>query len=69
MPAGARLFFGSTCLFSLAFSSIFVFDGILASTAVLGSSVLALGLALKASMRRRWHTQTRDHYGLADQPW
>jgi uncharacterized membrane protein len=57
-PAAAKLFFGSTCLFSLAFALIFVFQGFWPVLPFWGLEMLALGLALKASMRRRLYTQT-----------
>jgi uncharacterized membrane protein len=57
-PAGARLFFGGTCLFSLAFSMIFVFMGFWPVLPFWALEMLALGLALHASMRRRRYTQT-----------
>jgi uncharacterized membrane protein len=57
-PAGARLFFGGTCLFSLAFSMIFVFMGFWPVLPFWALEMLALGLALRASMQRRRYTQT-----------
>src|SRR3984957_15958982 len=57
-PAGAMLFFGSTCLFSLAFSLIFVFHGFWPVLPFWALEMLALGLALNASMRRGKYTQT-----------
>jgi uncharacterized membrane protein len=57
-PAGARLFFGSTCLFSLAFSMFFVFLGFWPVLPFWALEMLALGLALNASMKRRRYTQT-----------
>jgi len=56
--AGARLFFFATCLFSLAFSLIFVFMGFWPVLPFWALEMLALGLALQASMRRRAYTQT-----------
>jgi len=57
-PAGARLFFGGTCVFSLAFSMIFVFMGFWPVLPFWALEMLALGLALRASMQRRRYTQT-----------
>jgi uncharacterized membrane protein len=57
-PAGAKLFFAATCLFSLAFAMIFVFLGFWPVLAFWALEMLALGLALHASMRRRLYTQT-----------
>jgi uncharacterized membrane protein len=57
-PAGAVLFFGSTCLFSLAFALIFVFQGLWPVLPFWALEMLALGLALRASMRRATYTQT-----------
>ena len=57
-PAGARLFFGATCLFSLAFAMIFVVMGFWPVLPFWGLEMLALGLALNASMQRRRYTQT-----------
>jgi uncharacterized membrane protein len=57
-PAGARLFFGSTCLFSLAFSLFFVLQGLWPVLPFWGLEMLLLGLALRASMRRGRDTQT-----------
>jgi uncharacterized membrane protein len=57
-PAAARLFFGLTCLFSLAFCSIFVFLGFWPVLPFWALEMLALGLALHASMQRRRYTQT-----------
>jgi uncharacterized membrane protein len=57
-PAGARLFFGATCLFSLAFAMIFVLMGFWPVLPFWGLEMLALGLALNASMQRRRYTQT-----------
>ena len=55
---GARLFFLATCLFSLAFSMIFVVMGFWPVLPFWALEMLALGLALKSSMRRRLFTQT-----------
>jgi uncharacterized membrane protein len=57
-PAGARLFFGATCLFSLAFCMIFVVMGFWPVLPFWALEMLVLGLALAASMRRRRYTQT-----------
>jgi uncharacterized membrane protein len=57
-PAGAVLFFGSTCLFSLAFALIFVVQGLWPVLPFWALEMLALGLALRASMRRARYTQT-----------
>jgi uncharacterized membrane protein len=56
--SGARLFFGSTCLFSLSFSLFFVLHGFWPILLFWALEMLALGLALRASMRRRNYTQT-----------
>lgn len=55
---GARLFFIATCLFSLAFSMFFVCLGFWPVLPFWGLEMLALGLALHASMKRRRYTQT-----------
>jgi uncharacterized membrane protein len=57
-PAGAKLFFGATCLFSLAFSMIFVCMGFWPVLPFWALEMLALGVALRASMQRRLYTQT-----------
>jgi uncharacterized membrane protein len=57
-PAGAMLFFGSTCLFSLAFSLFFVFHGFWPVVPFLALEMLVLGLSLHSSMRRGKYTQT-----------
>jgi uncharacterized membrane protein len=57
-PAGAVLFFGSICLFSLAFSLVFVFQGFWPVLPFWALEMLALGAGLYASMRRAKHTQT-----------
>jgi uncharacterized membrane protein len=56
--AGAKLFFGATCLFSLAFALLFVLQGFWPVLPFWALEMLALGLALNASMRRRRYTQT-----------
>ena len=57
-PAAAKLFFACTCLFSLAFASIFVFQGFWPVLPFWALEMAALGLALNANMRRRRYTQT-----------
>jgi uncharacterized membrane protein len=57
-PAGAMLLFGATCLFSLVFSLIFVFQGFWPVLPFWALEMLALGLALRASLRRGTYTQT-----------
>ena len=57
-PAGAKLFFVATCLFSLAFAMVFVVMGFWPVLPFWALEMLALGLALNASMRRRRYTQT-----------
>jgi uncharacterized membrane protein len=56
--AGAKLFFGGTCLFSLAFAMIFAVLGFWPVVPFWALEMLALGLALNASMQRRRCTQT-----------
>src|SRR5260370_6414665 len=57
-PAGAILFFVSTCLFSLGFALFFVFQGFWPVLPFWALEMLALGIALHASMRRGKYTQT-----------
>ena len=57
-PLGAMLFFGSICLFSLAYALFFVLHGFWPVLAYWALEMLALGLALRASMRRGKYTQT-----------
>ena len=57
-PAGARLFFAATCLFSLSFSLFFVLQGFWPVLLFWALEMLALGIALHASMQRRNYTQT-----------
>src|ERR1700678_3330252 len=57
-PAGAVVFFASTCLFSLAFSFVFVVQGLWPVLPFWALEMLVLGLALRASMRRGKYTQT-----------
>jgi len=56
--AAARLFFGSTCLFSLGFALLFAFQGFWPVLPFYALEMLVLGLCLRASMRRRRYTQT-----------
>ena len=56
--AGAKLFFGATCLFSLVFALLFVIRGFWPVLPFWALEMLVLGLALNASMRRRRYTQT-----------
>ncbi|MDP8983544.1 MAG: DUF2244 domain-containing protein [Pseudomonadota bacterium] len=57
-PAGARLFFIATCLFSLMFSLFVASLGFWPVLPFWGVEMLLLGLGLTASMRRRRYTQT-----------
>jgi uncharacterized membrane protein len=57
-PLGAKVFFGSICLFSLAFALIFVAFGFWPVLPFWALEMLALGAALYSSMQRRFHTQT-----------
>jgi uncharacterized membrane protein len=57
-PAGARLFFAATCLFSLAFALVFVFKGFWPVLPFWALEMMGFGLALYFSMRRRNYTQT-----------
>jgi uncharacterized membrane protein len=57
-PTGAKLFFVSICLFSLAFSLFFACLGFWPVLPFWGLEMLALGFCLHASMRRRRYTQT-----------
>jgi uncharacterized membrane protein len=56
--AGARLFFAATCLFSLSFALFFVLQGFWPILLFWALEMLALGIALHASMQRRNYTQT-----------
>jgi uncharacterized membrane protein len=56
--SGARLFFAATCLFSLSVSLFFVLQGFWPVLLFWALEMLALGLALHASMQRRNYTQT-----------
>jgi len=57
-PAGAKLFFVSTCLFSLIFALFFTLQGFWPVLPFWGLEMLLLGLALRANMQRRHCTQT-----------
>ena len=57
-PAGAVLFFVSTCLFSLAFALSFVVHGCWPVLPFWALEMLALGLALRLSMQRGKYSQT-----------
>jgi uncharacterized membrane protein len=57
-PAGAKLFFGSTCLFSLIFALFFTLQGFWPVLPFWGLEMLLLGVALHANMQRRHCTQT-----------
>jgi uncharacterized membrane protein len=57
-PAGAVLFFVSTCLLSLGFALFFVFQGFWPVLPFWALEMLVLGLALNASMRSGTYTQT-----------
>jgi uncharacterized membrane protein len=57
-PAGAKRLFACTCLFSLIFTLLFVLRGFWPVLPFWALEMLALGLALQASMRRRLYTQT-----------
>jgi uncharacterized membrane protein len=57
-PAGAKLFFVTTCLFSLTFSLFFACMGFWPVLPFWALEMLALGAGLHASMRRRRYTQT-----------
>jgi uncharacterized membrane protein len=56
--SGAKLFFGATCLFSLSFALFFVLQGFWPILLFWALEMLALGVALHASLRRRHYTQT-----------
>ncbi len=51
-PAGAMLFFAATCLFSLGFALFFVVQGFWPVLPFWALEMLALGIALHASMQR-----------------
>jgi uncharacterized membrane protein len=57
-PSGAALFFAATCLFSLSFALIFVLQGLWPILLFWALEMLALGIALRASMQRRNYSQT-----------
>jgi uncharacterized membrane protein len=57
-PAETKLFFGATCLFSLAFSMTFVAMGFWPVLPFWALEMLALGIALRSNMQRRAYTQT-----------
>jgi uncharacterized membrane protein len=57
-PKGAKRFFTATCVFSLAFSMIFVFMGFWPVLPFWALEMLALGLALYGNMQRRRYGQT-----------
>ena len=57
-PAGAMLFFASTCLFSLGFALFFVFQGFWPVLPFWALEMLLLGAALQVSMRRGKYSQT-----------
>src|SRR5258708_40166522 len=56
--AGAKLLFAAPCLFSLAFSMIFAAMGFWPVLPFWALEMLALGLAVRASLQRRAWTQT-----------
>src|ERR1700722_11723038 len=57
-PAGATLLFVATCLFSMGFALFFVFRGFWPVLPFAALEMLALGLALQASMRPVNYSQT-----------
>jgi len=57
-PAAATWFFVATCLFSLGFSLLFVVRGFWPVLPFWALEMLALGLALRASLKTRNYTQT-----------
>jgi len=57
-PSGAILFFVATCLFSLGLAMFFVLQGFWPVLPFWALEMLALGLALQASMRQGKYTQT-----------
>jgi uncharacterized membrane protein len=57
-PSGAKLFFISTCLFSLTFSLFFALQGLWPVLLFWGLEMALLGLALRLSMLRGRETQT-----------
>ena len=67
-PAGAMLFFVATCLFSLGFALFFVVQGFWPVLPFWAVEMLALGLALNASMRSGEILANSADYGVANQP-
>lgn len=57
-PRAAGGFFLATCLFSLMFTLVFVFMGFWPVLAFWALEMTGLGLALRASLKRRFYTQT-----------
>jgi uncharacterized membrane protein len=57
-PSGAMLFFASISLFSLAFALFFVLQGFWPVLPFWGLEMLALWIALQASMRQGGYSQT-----------
>jgi uncharacterized membrane protein len=55
---GARFFFAATCLFSLSIALFFVLQGFWPVLLFWALEMLAFGIALHASMRRRNYSQT-----------
>jgi len=56
-PSVAKVFFGATCLFSLSFALFFVLRGFWPVLLFWALEMLALGVALHASLKRRHYTQ------------
>jgi uncharacterized membrane protein len=56
--SGAKLFFISTCLFSLTFSLFFAVQGLWPVLVFWGLEMALFGIALRLSMRRARETQT-----------
>jgi len=57
-PATARLFFGSISAFSLAIAILFTVKGFWPVLLCWALEMLGLGLALRAGLQRRFHSQT-----------